>query len=79
MCKCSKQHNCWGDHTFHCKLISKKVAHNIIQDSWALALQPALSTVGYICSLSILDIEKKTSTLLTSLHSLLIYLLIQTL
>ncbi len=30
MCKCGKQHNCWGDHTVQCKLISKKIAHNII-------------------------------------------------
>ncbi len=44
--KCGKQHDCWGDHTFYCKLISKKNAHNIIQDSWALALQPDLSTAG---------------------------------
>ena len=58
-CKCGKQHDCWGDHTFHCKLISNKIAHNIIRDSWALALQLPLSTVGYICSSSILDIEKK--------------------
>jgi hypothetical protein len=58
-CKCGKQHYCWGDHTFHCKLMSKKFAHNIIQDSWASAVQCALSTVGYICSLSNLEIEKK--------------------
>jgi hypothetical protein len=58
-CKCGKQHDCWGNHTFHCKLISKTFAHNIIQDLWASALQPALSTAGYIHSSSILDIEKK--------------------
>jgi hypothetical protein len=59
MCKCGEQYDCWGNHTFHCKLISKKIAHNIIRDSWESALQPALSTAGYIRSLSILDIEKK--------------------
>jgi hypothetical protein len=30
VCKCNTQHDCWGDHTYNCRKISKKAAHNII-------------------------------------------------
>jgi len=39
--------------------ISKKTAHNIIRDSCAKALQPALSQAGYIRPSTKLEIEKK--------------------
>ncbi len=65
ICKCGKQHDCWGDHTFQCKQISKKIAHNIIRDCTATALQPALATAGYLRASSKLEIEKNTSEHLT--------------
>jgi hypothetical protein len=58
MCKCSRRHDCYGDHMFKCKHISKKMAHNIIRDSWMTALQPALATAGYINQTSKLDKER---------------------
>ncbi len=58
-CKCGTTHDQWGDHTFNCTKINKKFAHNIIRDSWADALQPALSTSGYIRNNTKLDIERK--------------------
>ncbi len=58
-CKCGITHDQWGDHTFNCTKINKKIALNIIRDSWASALQPALSTSGYIRSNTKLDIERK--------------------
>ncbi len=58
-CKCGITHDQWGDHTFSCAKISKKFAHNIIRDSWANALQPVLSTSGYIRNNTTLDIERK--------------------
>ena len=39
-CKCRATHDIYGDHTFHCRHISKKQAHNIIRDGWASALKP---------------------------------------
>jgi len=58
ICKYGKQHDCWGDHTFHCKQISKKFTHNIIQDCMATALQPALVTAGYLRPSSKLETKK---------------------
>jgi hypothetical protein len=58
-CKCGATHDIYGDHTFHCRNISKKAAHNIIRDTWAIALQPALTTAGYIHQNSKVDIERK--------------------
>ena len=58
-CKCGQKHDCFGDHTFKCKKISKTVSHNIVRDSCAKALQPALSQAGYIRPSSQLEIEKK--------------------
>jgi hypothetical protein len=58
-CICSQIHDKWGDHTFKCKRISKKSAHDIIQDTWATGLQPALSTAGYIKPTTKLDIERR--------------------
>ena len=42
-CKCGQKNDSYGDHAFKCMKISKKAAHNIIRDSFAKALQPALS------------------------------------
>jgi len=58
-CKCGQKHDTYGDHTFKCVKISKKAGHNIIRDSFAKALQPALSQAGYIRSSTNLEIEKK--------------------
>jgi hypothetical protein len=58
-CKCGITHDPWGDHTFNCTKTNKKFAHNIIRDSWAEALQPALATAGYIRKTTKLDIERK--------------------
>lgn len=58
-CKCGTRHDCWGDHTFRCRSISKKMAHDMIRDSWALALQPALATAGYIRHSSKLNTERR--------------------
>ncbi len=58
-CKCGNKHDLYGDHTFHCRRTSKKLAHNIIRDIWANTLQPALATAGYIHQNSKLDIEPK--------------------
>jgi hypothetical protein len=58
-CKCGIQHDPWGDHMFNCKKINKKFAHNIIRDTWAEALQPALATAGYIRNTTKIDIERK--------------------
>lgn len=57
VCRCGTQHDCWGDHTFKCKRISKMATHHIIRDSWAQALQPALSTAGYIRQSTPIDVE----------------------
>ena len=57
-CSCNQKHDCWGDHTFKCRKISKKMAHNIIRDTWAEGLQPALAMAGYIRPTSKLDIER---------------------
>jgi hypothetical protein len=53
------EHNPWSNHTFKCTKISKKRAHNIIRDSWAESLQPALATAGYIRQTNNIDIEQK--------------------
>jgi hypothetical protein len=45
--------------SFHCRNISKKVAHNIIRDMWATELQPALATTEYIHQNYKVDIECK--------------------
>ena len=45
------------DHCFKYKHINKKW-HTIIRDSWATALQPALSTAGYINHTTKLDKER---------------------
>lgn len=58
-CKCGRSHDPFGDHMFNCRNISKKMAHNIIRDSWATALQPALATAGYIRTNTKLDLERK--------------------
>jgi len=58
-CKCGQKHNCFCDHIFKCKKLSKKVAHNIVHDSWVKALQPASSQAGYIWPSRQLEIEKK--------------------
>jgi hypothetical protein len=63
-CRCGTTHDIYGDHTFQCRHISKKAAHDIIRDAWASALQPALATAGYIHHNSKIDIERKR--LLTS-------------
>lgn len=57
--KCGKALDCWADHTFNCKRISKKTAHDIIRDTWAIALQAPLAMAGYIRSNMKLEIEKK--------------------
>ena len=57
-CKCKRDIDWYGDHWFQCKHINKKMAHNIIRDSWATALQPALSTAGYINHTTKLDKER---------------------
>jgi hypothetical protein len=56
-CKCGHNHDIFGDHAFHCRCTSKKLAHNIIQDTWVIALQPVIATAGYIHHNSKLDIE----------------------
>ena len=58
LCKCGTKHDIYGDHAFNCQRISKTQAHHTIRDSWALALQPALATAGYIRQSSKLDIER---------------------
>ena len=57
-CKCSQTHDPYGDHIFDCRNISKKLVHNLIRDTWATALQPALSIAGYIRSNTRLDMER---------------------
>ncbi len=59
LCKCGTKHDIYGDHAFNCQRISKTQAHHTIRDSWALALQPALATAGYIRQSSKLDIERR--------------------
>jgi hypothetical protein len=58
-CTCSQIHDKWGDHAFKCRHISKKSAHDIIRDTWATGLQPALSTAGYIKTTTKLDVERR--------------------
>ena len=57
-CWCGKTHDCWGDHAFCCKENNKIGAHNFIVQGLALALQPILSTAGYILPSSKLDTER---------------------
>ena len=59
ICICTHTHDRWGDHTFKCRRISKKAAHDIIRDTWADSLQPALATAGYIKTNTRLDIERR--------------------
>ena len=57
-CKCKRDIDSFGDHWFSCRNINKTIAHNIVRDSWATALQPALAAAGYINHSSKLDIER---------------------
>ena len=59
ICKCGTRHDNFGDHAFCCKKINKKQAHNIIRDSLAHAIQPALATAGYIRPSTKIDVERK--------------------
>jgi hypothetical protein len=58
-CTCTQNHDCWGDHTFKCCRTSKKPAHDLIRDTWAEGLQPALATAGYIRPNNKPDIERR--------------------
>ncbi len=62
LCWCGQTHDCYGDHIFCCSENNKKMAHNIIVDGWAHALQPVLATAGYI---------EPTSTLVTERANLI--------
>ena len=57
-CKCKRDVDLYGDHWFSCIHCNKKMAHNIIRDSWATALQPAIATAGYISHNTKLDKER---------------------
>jgi hypothetical protein len=43
---------------FNCHNISKKMAHNLIRDTWATELQAALAAAGYIRTATRLDLER---------------------
>ena len=57
-CPCGTIHDKWGDHMFKCVKHNKILPHHVIRDSWALALQPALSLAGYISEHSTLQTER---------------------
>ena len=57
-CWCGETHDAYGDHAFSCVQNNKKMTSNFIRDGWALALQPALATCGYIRQSSKLETEK---------------------
>ena len=57
-CWCGKTHDCYGDHAFSCVQNNKKMAHNLLRDSWATALQPAIAAAGLIHPTSKLHTEK---------------------
>jgi hypothetical protein len=61
-CKCGTQHDIWGGHTFNCIHHSKIMAHHFIRESWATAIQPALTFSGYISNSTKLDIERPNIT-----------------
>jgi hypothetical protein len=78
-CKCGKQYDCWGDHTFHCKLIRKKLHTTSYKIHGHRLCNPLFQQRDTLAPCPSWILRKKTSTLLKSLHSLSIYLLIQTL
>ena len=57
-CPCGTIHDKWGDHMFKCVKHNKILPHHVIRDSWATALQPALSLAGYISTHTTLQTER---------------------
>ena len=58
-CWCVTANNCYVNHDFSSVQNTKKMVRNFIHDGWAVTLQPALATWGYIHKTSKLDTEKK--------------------
>ena len=58
LCWCGQRHDCFGDHAFCCVANNKKMAHNMLRDGFAAALQRPLASAGYILPASKLETEK---------------------